>query len=51
MLEVTERSAEIAEILSGRVTAPVPLKYGICGGSGQDGIKAVDHVLTGPLAQ
>jgi len=32
---VTGRSVGIPGILSGRVTAPVPLKYDICDGSGQ----------------
>lgn len=40
MLKVSEKSDEIAEIpMSGRVTAPVPLKYDICCGSGQEELK------------
>lgn len=39
MLEAAGRSAGTAGILSGRVTVPVPLKYDICGGSGQEGLR------------
>jgi hypothetical protein len=39
MLEASDKSTRIAEILNGYVTAPAPLKYVICGGSGQEELR------------
>ena len=39
MLRVGEKLVGTANILSGRVTAPVPLKHDICDGSGQEELR------------